>query len=498
MRFSRLLLLPAVALAAFAQSAIEGVVLDPSGAAVPGATITATLEATGAVRTANTAADGRYRIPSLTIGEYTIECEKPGFQRAQIPHVYLALNQTVQKTISLNLAAAGSTVTVSEKPDAIDTTATTAGAGITGEALEETPVQTRSYLGVVLFAPGVSPAAGSDALRTKAGVRSAAPDSGFTVAGMRARNNSLSIDGLDNRDETTGASRVAIGQEAVAEFRVTASDVAPEFGGGAGGILNVVTLSGTNKYHGDVNLWAADSFLEARSPEDESATRPYRQQWQPEAALNGPLKRDRLFFAGTIEGERENSQEFSEIPGFGAQSLINKALASPMFSRAAVPGITAALFPTESNSIEASGKLTYLLGTAHQLSARYAYSHASNTREVLGVDNFSDESARGSSRNQDQSSAGGWQFVPNSFFVNELRGQFARRSIDLTPNSQVALLEIPGVVSIGESPLLNVSRTEDHFQVVDSASILLGAHQLGFGAAVQRITLDARLADYFS
>jgi hypothetical protein len=75
MRFSRLLLLPIAALASFAQSAIAGVVLDPTGAAVPGATIRATLEATGAVRTVDTAADGRYRIPSLTIGEYTVECE---------------------------------------------------------------------------------------------------------------------------------------------------------------------------------------------------------------------------------------------------------------------------------------------------------------------------------------------------------------------------------------------------------------------------------------
>ena len=137
MRFSRLSLLLVAAFSVFAQSAIEGVVVDPSGAAVPAATITATLEATGAARAANTAADGRYRIPSLTIGEYTIECEKTGFQRAQIPHVYLGLNQTVQKTISLNLAAAGATVNVTEKPEAIDTTATTAGAGITGEALEE-------------------------------------------------------------------------------------------------------------------------------------------------------------------------------------------------------------------------------------------------------------------------------------------------------------------------------------------------------------------------
>ncbi|HEY1492915.1 MAG TPA: carboxypeptidase-like regulatory domain-containing protein, partial [Candidatus Solibacter sp.] len=258
----RLALLAFLPIAAFAQASIQGLVLDPSGAAVPDASITATLDATGAARSARTGPDGRYRLPALSIGTYTIRCEKSGFQRAEVPLVYLALNQTLEQTIQLKLATAGSTIDVREQPEALNTTAPTAGTGISGEVLEETPSQNRSYLGVVLLAPGVAPAAGSNTLRTKAGVRSAAPDSGFTFAGMRARNNSLSIDGLDNRDETTGSSRVAVGQEAVAEFRVTASNVAPEFGGAAGGNLNVVTLSGSNKFHGDVNLFAADSFIE--------------------------------------------------------------------------------------------------------------------------------------------------------------------------------------------------------------------------------------------
>src|SRR5205085_5789763 len=257
----------------------------------------------------------------------------------------------------MNLAAAGTSVDVNEQPDALNTTATTAGVGIGGEALEETPSQNRSYLGMVLLAPGVAPAAGSNALRSKAGVRSALPDSGFTVAGMRPRNNSLSIDGLDNRDETTGSTRIAIGQEAVAEFRVTPSDVNPEFGGAAGGNLNVVTLSGTNRFHGDVNPFAANSFIEARSPEAETAARPDRRQYQPEAALNGPLRRDRTFFAGTIENERESGQEFSEIPGAGVRSRINAALALPIYSRAAVGSVAEGLFPTESVSTQTSFKL---------------------------------------------------------------------------------------------------------------------------------------------
>ena len=484
--------------AAFAQASIQGLVLDPSGAAVPDASIAATLDATGATRNARTGADGRYRLPALSIGTYTIRCEKSGFQRAEMPQVYLALNQTLEQTIQLKLATAGSTIDVREQPEALNTTAPTAGTGISGEVLEETPSQNRSYLGVVLLAPGVAPAAGSNTLRTKAGVRSAAPDSGFTFAGMRARNNSLSIDGLDNRDETTGSSRVAVGQEAVAEFRVTASNVAPEFGGAAGGNLNVVTLSGSNRFHGDVNLFAADSFIEARNPEAETSARPDRRQYQPEAALNGPLRRDRTFFAGTIEGERESGQEFSEIPGAGVRSRINAALALPIYSRAAVGSVAEGLFPTESVSTQTSFKLTHRLTDSHELMARYAFSSARIDREVLGADNFSEQSARGSSRNRDQSFAAGWQAVSGPSFVNELRFQFARRSLELTPNSQGALLEIPGVVSFGQSPVLDSSRTEDHVQVVESATLVRGAHQFGFGASLQHVTLDARLANRFA
>ena len=484
--------------AAIAQSSIQGLVVDPSGGAVPDAAITATLDATGAVRTARTGADGRYRIPALPVGSFTIRCEKPGFQRAEIPQVTLSLHQTLEQTIQLKLANAGTSIDVQEQPDALNTTAPTAGTGLGGETLEETPSQNRSYLGVVLLAPGVAPAAGSNTLRTKAGVRSASPDSGFTFAGMRARNNSLSIDGLDNRDETTGSSRVAVGQEAVAEFRVTASNVAPEFGGGAGGNLNVVTLSGTNRFHGDVNLFAADAFLEARNPEAETAARPDRRQYQPEAALNGPLRRDRTFFAGTIENERESGQEFSEVPGADVRSRINAALAGPLFAHAAVPGVSEGYFPTESDSTQTSLKLTHRLNQSHELMARYAISRARIAREVLGSDNFSEQSARGTSRNQDQSFAAGWQSVSGAAFVNELRFQFARRSIDLVPNSRGALLEIPGVVSFGQSPLLDSSRSEDHYQAVDAVTLVHGAHQFGFGASLQHVSLDFRESNRFA
>ena len=339
-------------------------VTDPSGAAVPDAHVSGhSGDHRQRAQRQHRFTGGRYRIPALPVGTYTVRCQKPGFQDSEIRHAALSLNQTLQQSIHLSLAAAGTSIDVHEQPEALNTTAVTAGVGIGGEVLEETPSQNRSYLGVVLLAPGLAPAARSNALRTKAGVRSAAPDSGFTFAGIRPRNNSLSIDGLDNRDETTGSTRVAIGQEAVAEFRVAASDVAPESGGAAGGNLDVVTLSGTNRFHGDVNLFAADSFLEARSPEADTTARPNRRQYQPEAALNGPLQRDRTFFAATIEGELESAPGILGNRRTGALRRINERSAVVRYSlEVSVRSLSEGLFPTASSSTETSFKLTHLIG----------------------------------------------------------------------------------------------------------------------------------------
>ncbi len=484
-------------MAVFAESSIQGIVLDPSGGAVPDAGITVVLEATGLSRSAHSGTDGRYRIPGLPIGIYTIRCEHAGFRTSVVKTVTLSINQALEQRIALMLASADSRIEVSDQPDALAATAVTASVALGGEVLEETPSQNRSYLGVVLLAPGVSPSAGSNALRTKAGTRSASPDSGFSFAGMRGRNNSLLIDGLENRDETTGGSRVSVGQEAVQEFRVTASQVAPEAGGGAGGNLNVVTLSGGNRFHGDVNLFASDSFVEARNPEGDTGAVPQRRQYQPEAALNGPFRRDRTFFATTIELERETSQESSEMTGIGTRSAVNAALATPAFRRAAVSSVSEGLFPSDSASTEFSLKLNHRLNSSNELQARYAVSHAHVKGEVLGSENFSERSARGSSRNSDQALAAGWQAVRGAHFVSDLRMQLARRTVELTPNAHGALLEVPGVVSFGQSWQLDANRTEDHAQLVESVSVVRGAHLLGFGGSLQTVRLDARMANRF-
>jgi hypothetical protein len=326
-------------------------------------------------------------------------------------------------------------------------------------------------------------------------MRSASPDSGFSFSGMRGRNNGLSIDGLDNRDETTGGNRVAVGLEMVQEFRVSSTNIAPEFGGAAGGNLNVATLSGTNRWRGDGNLFVGNELLDAREPEADTHARPRFRSYHPGASLNGPIQKDRTFVSTSLEGEYESSQDFSEASG--ATALINTALQLPEFSHAATHQISEGFFPSGSSSVEFSLRVDHHFNLANEFWARYSLSRGRVSHEVFGVDNFSEQSSRGSSLNHDQAFAASWQAVPTSTFVNDLRVQFARRTVELTPNARGALIEIPGVVSFGQSWQLDASRTEDHYQVVESATFVRGSHQFGFGVSGQLIHLHARLADQF-
>ena len=132
---------------------------------------------------------------------------------------------------------------------------------------------------------------------------------------------------------------------------------------------------GGDRYHiGGGTAAVGSRNRPGRAQAAEGGILPDRRQYQPEAALNGPLRRDRTFFANTIEGERESGQEFSEIPGVGVRARINAALALPIYSRAAVSSVAEGLFPTESVSTQTSFKLTHRLTDSHELMARYAFS----------------------------------------------------------------------------------------------------------------------------
>jgi hypothetical protein len=468
-----------------ATGAIQGTVVDASGAAMPSVRVVAVEAGSRAARETLSNEMGQFRLAGLPIGQYELRVEREGFASV-IVRLQVSVGQTAVERIEMRPAAVAESVEVKEQAEALDPAATASSAALGGERIEESPAQNRNYLNFVLVAPGVGLSAGSNPQRAATSTRNAAPDSGFTFGGMRGRNNSLSIDGVDNRDETTGGNRVAIGLEMVQEFRVAGATLGAEFGGAAGGAVNVVTRSGTNIWHGDATFFSQNEAFNARNPEVKSGPNARFRRYQPGVSLNGPLRRDRTFFSTALEQEWESSEEWSEAPE-DALDAINRTLAGQTYR------VERGLFPAQEVGTEFSFKLNH-----RGWSGRYAFSRGRVANDVVGLDNFLDRSARASSLTRDHSLVASWISVPQPHLVNDLRVQIARRTVELAPNAPGPMHEIPGVLTLGRAWRLDGERTEDHYEVVEGVNVAAGRHQLSLGASAHHVRLDSRLSNRYA
>lgn len=453
---------------------------DVNGGAIVNARATLREKSSGTTRTLPPSdAQGQTRAVAVPSGDYALRIEADGFTPVAVEELRISIGQTVVQRITMPLATFAQRLDVQEQADSLQTSATTANVALGGERIEEAPTQNRNYLNFVLSAPGVASSPRANTSRSPAGLRNPANDSGFVFAGMRGRNNSISIDGVDNRDETTGANRVAIGLEIVQEFRVAGTSVGAEFGGAAGGLVNVVTRSGENVWHGDFTFFTQNENLNARNPEIETSGRPRFRRYQPGASIGGPIRRDRTFFFAAYEHSRESSQEWSEAP----------ALKNPNWFRG--------LFDTGETDHLFALKASHQLSSTNLFSARYALSRGRVRNDVQSVENFTDRSARGSSLLADHSFVGGWSATIQSTFLNDLRFQLSQRSAELTPNSSNPMIEIPGVVTFGQSYRLDQARQERHAEVVESIQWSRGRHTAAAGANLHGVFFDGRLANRF-
>lgn len=475
--------------------ALAGTVVDPSGAPVPDVRVTARLADTGLARSAKTDDAGQYGLPALPVGVYTLIFEKEGFSKSSVS-ASVSLGQVASQRVTMAVAEVVERLDVSDRSEALDAAATTAAAVLGGERVEEAPAQTRSYLNFVLVAPSVAPSSGTNTNRSLAASRNIRNDSGFVFPGLRGRNNGILIDGMDNRDETSGENRVAVGLEMIAEFRTTSANLSAEFGGAAGGVVNLVTRSGVNLWHGDATFFVQNERLNARNPEVEAGKNSFR-RYQPGVSLLGPVKRDRTYFAAALEQTWESGQEWSDASARAVQ-MINPVLRQPGFAGAAVPSLTRGLFPTDESDSEGFAKFDHHFGSKHTLSLRHAFSRGRVSGDVQALDNSTDVSARGDSRIQDHSFVSGWTAVLSPRAINTVRVQWANRNARFRPNAHGPLYEIPGVISFGAADRLDADRAERHAEIVESFQTAARNHMWSAGASAHWINLDARLRNRFA
>ncbi|HEX3251543.1 MAG TPA: TonB-dependent receptor [Pyrinomonadaceae bacterium] len=292
-----LLLFPLSALAQTTVSTIEGTIKDPQGSVVSGAQVAVKSPALGIERTATSDANGFYRITALPAGNYSITISHTGFSTRTFDDVELTVNRTLTLDIPLEVGAMQEQVDVVEYAQLLNPTSSSTGSTVTPQQIKEMPTNGRNYLDLMQLVPGV-------VVNRQANVGS---DNSTPVLGERAGNNNFLIDGQPNKDTVNGGAASQFNQETIAEFQVLTAGFRAEFGQASGAVVNVITRSGGNMYHGLASIFFRNNIFDSSNSLDTTQDEaPFLQRWDYSLALGGPIVKDKVFFFGSGERIREN------------------------------------------------------------------------------------------------------------------------------------------------------------------------------------------------
>lgn len=298
----------------FAQTQVSsadlgGTVVDPNGAAVPGASVTAKSSATNISRTVTANDAGEFQFIGLPPGEYNITVEAATFKKTVISGVTLTVGQSATIEVKMELGTQDVIVNVSgDSVELVETTRTSVANTIDQKRIEALPINERSATGFALTLSTVG--------RDNGRPIGPAPTSGLNIGGQRGRSTQVNVDGADFTDNSINASRSTVSMEAVQEYQVSTNSYTAEFGRATGGVVNVVTKRGTNEFNGNVFGFIRDKSIQARNAFAPVAKPDFRRtQWG--ATLGGPIKKDRAYFFTAFERRSRDESGFftSDVVG---------------------------------------------------------------------------------------------------------------------------------------------------------------------------------------
>lgn len=294
---------------------LSGTVLDPQGLAVKTAKVTVTNISTGLERIIEADDAGRYNFVGLPPGQYRMAVDGgSGFAVYQKASLVLTVGENATFDPHLELKGVSQTVTVSTETSAIETTKTEVSQTVEQRRIDNLPINGRNYINFTLT--------NSQTTRDVSPTIGPAPNSGLNVSGARARSNMVSVDGADAVDNSVNGIRSTVSQEAVQEFQMILSNYNAEYGRATGGVVNIVTKSGTNDVHGDIFGYFRNKSFQARNPfsgqvdPTTGVLNPVKQAYtrvQAGATLGGTLKKDKTFYFFSYEYTQREETGFSSI-----------------------------------------------------------------------------------------------------------------------------------------------------------------------------------------
>ncbi len=417
---------------------VQGDVLDERGGGVPGASIEAKNLDTNYIRTEATDSDGHFAFLNLAPGRYTLTITKTGFATIVQQNVNITVGQVLSIPVTVKVSSVAQQIVVTDVP-VIEVTKTESSSTLNEIAVANTPVVGRKFEDLLTLTPGVAITQGPDGDE-------------INFNGQRGIFNNVSLDGGDYNNgffgEQAGGQRAAIDitLEAVKEFQVIASGANAEYGRTAGGVVNVITKSGTNNIHGSAFEFFRNESLSANTSDDKPLKGFLRNQFG--GGIGGPIRKDKLFFFGAAEGIREDLTRDNlsvpigsacGTPGItfdGTFATDQAILASPDCQRIALVNFMQSQF-NESDGAPvihsvrngaAFGRIDYNLSARNQIFGSYNYDWSKNTNQTFDVPAYGTTANGIEGPSKIQAVNTNWFSTLSNTKLNELHFTYAREN----------------------------------------------------------------------
>src|SRR5213080_3620728 len=267
---------------------IRGTVMDTSGGAIASAKVTLINEATNATREVQPGSNGEYIFLEVPVGTYEIDATSQGFKKSTRKGIVLNLNEVVSVDLTLQVGGSTDVVEVTGTPPLVDTTSTQLGAVVNERAVSQLPLARRDTYQLLQLQPGVQSQVGLDTVygSDRAGV--------VSVNGGRGRDNNFTVNGGDGNDQFANLPAIQPSPDSIEEFRVLTNTFDAEYGRNSGAVVNVVTKSGSNQFHGNLYEFFRNKDVNAKGFFDFEKLDYLQNQFG--ATLGGPIKKDKTFF----------------------------------------------------------------------------------------------------------------------------------------------------------------------------------------------------------
>jgi hypothetical protein len=469
---------------AYAQSAntadLVGLVRDSSGSAMPRVEISVTNQDTGVARKIITQDTGFYRMSSLPAGRYSVRAVRQGFADALQSDVVLTIGAVGTVNLSLAVASQAQSVSVSSGAPMIEAERSSVGTVVNSREIDDLPINGRSFLDFAATINGVTPQ------------QTSGQGSGLSFNGARGRSNSIVLDGADNNGQLNGNVRLTISQEAVREFQVVTNQFSPEFGNASGGLVNIVSRSGANDFHGDGFLFWRNEAMDARNAFFATPfTPPFRRE-DYGGTLGGPIRKNKTFFFASAEYLDRNQTGAVTISN-SSVAAINQILSQRPIPNSNVHAISSGIFPITQLTTLSSIKLDHSFSEKDQVFLRYIYDQDNQGNAGgVAIGGTTDVSGGGGQRDRDQSLLGNWTHIFSPALIGETLFQYAPRQLSQYDNDAIGpRVQISGVATWGRDVNFPVLLNETRYQATHSTSWTAGRHYWKFGGDIQRVGADS-------